>query len=82
MLFKNAPTATYKAQKREFRYYLGGLLGESERKNLFQIAENAIGVNYHQLHYLLLTKPVWALFGLNFCLSPANIQHFIKRLWL
>jgi hypothetical protein len=23
-----------KAQKREFRHYLGGLLGESERKNL------------------------------------------------
>jgi signal transduction histidine kinase len=22
--------------------------------------------------YLLLTKPVWALFGLNFCLSPAK----------
>lgn len=29
---------THKAQKREFRHYLGGLLGESERKNLFQIA--------------------------------------------
>ncbi|MBW4635330.1 MAG: hypothetical protein KME30_26590 [Iphinoe sp. HA4291-MV1] len=27
---------THKAQKREFRHYLGGLLGESERKNLFQ----------------------------------------------
>ena len=33
---------THKAQKREFRHYLGGLLGESERKNLFQLAENAL----------------------------------------
>lgn len=35
---------THKAQKREFRHYVGGLLGESERKNLFQMAENAVGV--------------------------------------
>ncbi len=48
---------THKAQKREFRHYLGGLLGESERKNLFQIAENAIGVNYHQLHHFLTEAP-------------------------
>lgn len=48
---------THKAQKREFRHYLGGLLGESERKNLFQIAENAIGVNYHQLHHFLTQAP-------------------------
>ncbi len=42
---------THKAQKREFRHYVGGLLGESERKNLFQIAENAVGVTYHRLHH-------------------------------
>lgn len=48
---------THKAQKREFRNYLGGLLGESERKNLFQIAENAIGVNYYQLHHFLTEGP-------------------------
>ncbi len=48
---------THKAQKREFRHYLGGLFGESERKNLFQIAENAIGVNYHQLHHFLTEAP-------------------------
>ncbi|ACC85060.1 IS701-like element ISNpu7 family transposase [Nostoc punctiforme] len=48
---------THKAQKREFRHYLGGLLGESERKNLFQIAENAIGVNYYQLHHFLTEAP-------------------------
>jgi hypothetical protein len=44
---------THKAQKREFRHYLGGLLGESARKNLFQMASNAIEVTYHQLHHFL-----------------------------
>jgi hypothetical protein len=48
---------THKAQKREFRHYLGGLLGESERKNLFQLAENCVGVNYHQLHHFLTEAP-------------------------
>ena len=45
------------AQKREFRNYLGGLLGESERKNLSQMAENAIGVVYHRLHHFLTEAP-------------------------
>ncbi|VXD12686.1 hypothetical protein PL9631_1060159 [Planktothrix paucivesiculata PCC 9631] len=35
---------SHQAQKREFRNYLGGLLGESERKNLSQMANNAVGV--------------------------------------
>jgi SRSO17 transposase len=47
-----------KAQKREFRNYLGGLLGESERKNLSQIAANAVGVEYHRLHHFL-TEATW-----------------------
>jgi SRSO17 transposase len=37
------------AQKREFRNYLGGLLGESERKNLSQMAENALASNLPQI---------------------------------
>ena len=48
---------THKAQKREFRDYLGGLLEESERKNLFQIAENAVCVTYHHLHHFLTEAP-------------------------
>ena len=48
---------THQAQKREFRHYLGGLLGESERKNLCQIAENAVGVTYHRLHHFLTEAP-------------------------
>ena len=46
-LFKN------KSQKREFRNYLGGVLSESERKNLSQIATDAVEVTYHRLHHCL-----------------------------
>jgi SRSO17 transposase len=48
-----------KAQKREFRHYLGGLLGESERKNISQMAKNAVGVNYYQLHHFV-TEATWS----------------------
>lgn len=48
---------THQAQKREFRNYIGGLLGESERKNLSQIANNAVGVTYHRLHHFLTEAP-------------------------
>lgn len=46
------------SQKKGFRQYLGGLLGESERKNLTQMSNNAIGVVYHQLHHFL-TEASW-----------------------
>jgi hypothetical protein len=55
---------THKAQKKGFRHYLGGLLGESERKNLSQMASNAIGVEYHQLHHFLTEAP-WSDFKVN-----------------
>jgi SRSO17 transposase len=45
------------AQKNGFRQYLGGLLGESERKNLTQMANNAIGVVYNRLHHFLTESP-------------------------
>jgi SRSO17 transposase len=48
---------THQAQKREFRNYIGGLLGESERKNLSQMADNAVGVSYHRLHHFLTEAP-------------------------
>ena len=48
---------THQAQKREFRNYIGGLLGESERKNLSQMADNAVGVTYHRLHHFLTEAP-------------------------
>ena len=55
---------THKAQNRGFRNYLGGLLGESERKNLSQMADNAIGVEYHQLHHFLTEAP-WSVAKVN-----------------
>ena len=53
-----------KAQKREFRHYLGGLLGESERKNLYQIALNTVKVTYHKLPHFL-TEATWSAAKLN-----------------
>ena len=32
-------------------------MGESERRNLFQMAENALGVTYHRLHHVLTEAP-------------------------
>ena len=32
-------------------------MGESDRKNLFQMAENALGVTYHRLHHVLTEAP-------------------------
>jgi hypothetical protein len=55
---------THQAQKREFRNYIGGLLGESERKNLSQIASNAVGVAYHRLHHFLTEAP-WSVEQVN-----------------
>jgi SRSO17 transposase len=53
-----------KAQKREFRNYLGGLLGESERKNVSQIARDAVEVTYHKLHHFL-TEATWSADKIN-----------------
>jgi SRSO17 transposase len=53
-----------KAQKREFRHYLGGLLGESERKNVFQMARDAVEVTYHKLHHFL-TEATWSAEKIN-----------------
>ena len=53
-----------KAQKREFRNYLGGLLGESERKNVSQMAKDAVEVTYHKLHHFL-TEATWSAQKIN-----------------
>jgi SRSO17 transposase len=46
-----------KAQKTGFRHYLGGLLGESDRKNLTQMSDNAVGVVYKRLHHFMTDAP-------------------------
>ena len=43
---------------------MGGLLGESERKNLSQMADNAVGVTYHRLHHFLTEAP-WSTLEVN-----------------
>jgi hypothetical protein len=53
-----------KAQKNGFRHYLGGLLGENQRKNLTQMSENAIGVVYNRLHHFLTEAP-WSCARIN-----------------
>ncbi len=53
-----------KSQKRELRHYLGGLLGESERKNITQIADNTVDVVYHKLHHFMTDSP-WSPEQLN-----------------
>jgi DDE superfamily endonuclease len=53
-----------KAQKTGFRHYLGGLLGESKRKNLTQMADNAVGVIYNRLHHFLTEAP-WSHHQIN-----------------
>jgi len=53
-----------KAEKQGFRQYLGGLLGESRRKNLSEMARNAVGVVYHRLHHFL-TDAQWSAQAVN-----------------
>lgn len=50
-----------KAQKTGFRHYLGGLLGESERKKLTQMADNSVEVVYSRLHHFATDAPWDAL---------------------
>lgn len=42
------------AQRKEFKHYVGGLLGESERKNLAQISKNTVDASYHGLRHFLV----------------------------
>ncbi len=53
-----------KAQRKEFRHYIVGLLGESERKNLSQIADNTVDVSYHSLRHFLV-RANWPEKGIN-----------------
>ncbi|MBE9045472.1 IS701 family transposase [Pleurocapsales cyanobacterium LEGE 10410] len=46
-------------QKKGFRYYLTGLLGESKRKNIAQMTDNIIGSSYHNVHHFI-SKYKWS----------------------
>ena len=53
-------------QKKGFRYYLAGLLGESKRKNIAQMTDNIIGSSYHNVHHFL-SKSSWSASAVNEC---------------
>jgi len=53
-----------KKQRQGFRTYLGGLLGESGRKNLAQIATNTVEGSYNSLRHFLNEAP-WDVDKLN-----------------
>ena len=77
-----------KAQKREFRNYLGGLLGESDRKNVFHkplktfpeaLEAFRTAISYRFVEWLNHNHDVFAAYKaslgaieLNFCLSATN----------
>ncbi len=45
------------AQRRNFRHYLAGLLGESSRKNLWAMTANTVSVSYHSMYNFLHDSP-------------------------
>lgn len=45
------------SQRQGFRMYLGGLLGESGRKNLTQIASNTVDGSYNSLRQFPIDSP-------------------------
>lgn len=51
-------------QRQAFRIYLGGLLGESERKNLSQLASNTVDGSYNSLRHFL-NESAWDVEKLN-----------------
>ena len=53
-----------KAQKTGFRDYIGGLLGESQRKNLSQMSNNTVGLSYHKLRHFLV-RANWSVDAVN-----------------
>ena len=58
-----------KAQRKEFRHDLGGLLGESQRKNLSQLAENAVDLSDHSWRHFAL-RANWSEIEIN----PPRLQ--------
>ena len=53
-----------KGQKKGFRYYLAGLLGESKRKNITQMTDNIIGASYNNVHHFI-SKSKWSASKVN-----------------
>ena len=45
------------AQRQNFRDYLAGILGDTERKNIWAIATSLVNGNYHSLHHFIHDAP-------------------------
>ena len=45
------------AQRQNFRHYLAGILGDTERKNVWAMAESMVNGNYHSLHHFIHDAP-------------------------
>lgn len=52
------------SQRSNFRLYLAGILGETERKNVWAIASSIVNGNYHSLHHFIHDSP-WSADDLN-----------------
>jgi hypothetical protein len=44
-------------QRKNFRNYLAGLLGDNHRKNIFSMAQSTVAGSYHSLHHFLHDAP-------------------------
>ena len=42
-----------RVKKKGFRYYLAGVLGESQRKNIAQMTNNIIGESYNNIYHFI-----------------------------
>lgn len=51
-------------QRSNFRLYLSGVLGDTERKNVWAIASSIVNGNYHSLHHFLHDSP-WSADEIN-----------------
>lgn len=54
----------HQGQKREFRNYVGELLGESDPNHLSPMVAHAVRVTYHKLHPFLSAAP-WSFSEMN-----------------
>lgn len=52
------------AQRQNFGLYLAGILGGTDRKNIWSIAESTVNGNYHSLHHFIHDAP-WSAEAVN-----------------
>jgi len=52
------------SQRVNFRLYLAGVLGETERKNIWSMASSTVNGSYHNLHHFIHDSP-WSATELN-----------------